>query len=196
MFIAKAADKAEREPNYAPTEATIAVQAAHLARLEQAERYPGCTFTSPADLAKSIAYNAILDLLVKAYAEEFTRDRDIALGFIHEMAKKVAGDRALDLEGMKQAVRNAIDIYEKEIAGGETQTNIGAIVDRVLARARKLVDDGKSGYARAVLFKAAENIREEEEERRERYVAGITAVYNRARDIALAAYDGEQPPER
>jgi hypothetical protein len=34
-------------------------------------------------------------------------------------------------------------------------------------------------------------MRREEEERRERYVAGVTALYNRERDIALAAYDGE-----
>ena len=34
-------------------------------------------------------------------------------------------------------------------------------------------------------------MRREEEERRERYVAGVTALYNRERDIALASYDGE-----
>src|ERR1700730_3430059 len=56
------------------------------------------------------------------------------------MAKKVAGDQKLDFEGMKQAVRNAIDIYEKEIAGEQAQTNVGAIVDEALARARSLVD--------------------------------------------------------
>ena len=33
-------------------------------------------------------------------------------------------------------------------------------------------------------------MRREEEERRERYVEGVTALYNRERDIALAAYDG------
>ena len=127
---------------------------------------------------------------MKAYGEEVARARDVAEGFIHEMAKRVAGDRNLDFEGMKQAVRNAIDIYEKEIAGGQTQTNIDLIVDEALARARSLVDAGKSGLARAALRKAAEAMRREEEERRERYVAGVTALYNRERDIALAAYDG------
>ena len=134
---------------------------------------------------------AILDLLVQAYAEEVGRDRDAAEGFIHEMAKKVAGDRNLDFEGKKQAVRNAIDIYEREISGGQTQTNIDAIVDQALARARSLVDVGKSGLAQAALRRAAEAMRREEEERRERYVAGITVLYNRERDIALATYDGE-----
>jgi hypothetical protein len=38
-------------------------------------------------------------------------------GFIQEMAQKVAGDPNLDLEGMQRAVRNAIDIYAREIAG-------------------------------------------------------------------------------
>ena len=127
---------------------------------------------------------------MKAYGEEEARARDVAEGFIHEMAKRVAGDRNLDFEGMKQAVRNAIDIYEREIAGGQTQTNIDVIVDEALARARSLVDVGKSGLARAALRKAAESMRREEEERRERYVAGVTALYNRERDIALAAYDG------
>ena len=42
-------------------------------------------------------------------------------GFIQEMAQKVAGDPNLDLEGMQRAVRNAIDIYAREIAGGEPQ---------------------------------------------------------------------------
>src|SRR5438270_467483 len=69
-----------------------------------------------------IAYNAVLDLLVKAYGEELARARNLAEGFIHEMAKRVAGNQTLDFEGMKQAVRNAIDIYEREIAGGQTQT--------------------------------------------------------------------------
>jgi len=52
------------------------------------------------------------------------------------------------------------------------------------------VDAGKSGLARAALRKTAEWMRREEEERRERYVAEVTALYNRERDIALAAYDG------
>ena len=194
MFIAEAGDNAERGPKYAPTDGSRAAQAGHLARLKQIERHP-YTFTSPADLAKHIAYTGILDLLVKAHGEEIARDRDVAEGFIHEMAVRIAGDRKLDFEGMKQAVRNAIDIYEREIAGGQTQTNIDVVVDQALARARSLVDVGKSGLARAALRKAAESMRREEEQRRESYVAGEMALYNRARDIALAAYDGEAAAE-
>ena len=86
-------------------------QVAHLGRLETVRRYPDCTFESVADLARHIAYTAILDLLVQDYATEAARARDVAEGFIREMAARVAADPHLDLEGMKQAVRTAIDIY-------------------------------------------------------------------------------------
>ena len=174
-----------------PTDASRAAQAAHLARLKAMDRYPGCTFASPDDLAKHIAYTAILDLLVKDYAEETARERDVAEGFIKEMAKRVAGDKALDFDGMKQQVQKAIEIYETEIAGRPIETNIDASVDAALAKARAQVDQGQSRLARATLRRAAEAMQREEEERRERYVAGQTLLYNRERDIALAAYDGE-----
>src|SRR6266404_4555120 len=190
LFIAKADAVAPRGPNYAPTDASRAAQQLHLERLRAVERYPDCTFTGPDQLAKHIAYTAILDLLVEAYSEEVARSREVAEGFIQEMAKRVAGDRGLDFEGMKLAVRNAIEIYEGEIAGRPAQANIDVIVEEALARARSLLDVGKSGLARAALRKAAEEMRREEVDRRERYVAGVTALYNRARDIALAAYDG------
>jgi tetratricopeptide (TPR) repeat protein len=195
LFIAEAGDSAERGPKYAPTDGSRAAQVGHLARLKKTGRYSGYTFASPIDLTKHIALTSVLDLLVAAYGEEVGRARDVAEGFIHEMAKKVADDRNLDFEGMKQAVRNAIDIYEKEVAGGQTETNIDAIVDEALKRARSLVDVGKSGLARAALRKAVETMRRDEEDRRERYVAGVTALYSRERDIALAAYDGAAAAE-
>jgi tetratricopeptide (TPR) repeat protein len=195
LYIVEAAESAERGPKYVPTDDSRAGQTAHLKRLREAKRYPGFTFMSPLDLANYLKSTGILDLLVRAYAEEEARARHVAEGFIREMAQKVAGDRALDFEGMRQAVRNAIDIYEREIAGGQTQTNIDAIVDEALARARALVDAGKSGLAQAALRKAAEEMRREEEERRERYVMGVTALYHRARDIALASYDGAAAAE-
>jgi hypothetical protein len=191
LFITQAAESAERGPRYLPTDASRADQTEHLKRLRELKRYPGFTFTNPVDLANYLKSTGILDLLVKAYAEESARARDVAEGFINEMAKKVAGDRNLDFEGKKQAVRNAIDIYEKEIAGGQTQTNIDDIVDQALVIARSLVDVGKSGLARATLRQAAEAMRREEEERHERYVAGITVLHNHARDIAFATHDGE-----
>jgi tetratricopeptide (TPR) repeat protein len=195
LFIVKPTDGAERGPKYQATDASRAAQAGHLARLKAMERYPGEPFTSPDNLSKQILASAILDLLVKAevlaYAEEQGRRSRVAEGFIEEMAEKVAGDRELDREGKKQAVRNAIEIYLREIAGGQSATNYGAIVNEALKRARSLVDEGKSGLARATLRKASDTLRREEAERRELYVAGVTALYNRERDIALAAYDGE-----
>ena len=60
------------------------------------------------------------------------------------MAQRVAGDTALDLDGMKQAVRNAIEIYENEIAGRPVETNLDDIVNRALTRAKEQVDRGQS----------------------------------------------------
>jgi tetratricopeptide (TPR) repeat protein len=73
LLIAKAAETAERGPNYAPTKASRAAQAAHLARLETVRRFPGCEFTSPDNLAKHIFSTAIVDLLAKAKAENSPR---------------------------------------------------------------------------------------------------------------------------
>jgi tetratricopeptide (TPR) repeat protein len=195
LFIAKAAETAERRPDHKPIDASRAAQAAHLTRLKAMDRYPGCTFASPDNLAKSVLSSPILELLAKAevvtYAKEVGGARDLAEGFINEMARKVAGDKALDFEGQKQAVRNALEIYEKEIVGRPTETNFGNIVEMALAKARTQVDKGQSALARATLDKAAEDLAREEEERRERYVAGVTALRHRERDIALATYDGD-----
>jgi hypothetical protein len=195
LLIAKADDTAPRGPQFAPNDASRAAQHMHLERLRNFGRHPGGTFTSADNLAKLILSGAILDLLVKDYAQEAARAREVAEGFIREMAKKVASDRSLDFDGMKQAVRNAIEIYESEIAGGQNQTNIDAIVGEALGKARALVDKGKFRLARATLRTAGEEMRREEAERHERYVLGITALFNRERDIALAAYDGEAAAE-
>ncbi|HWY83072.1 MAG TPA: hypothetical protein VNY10_14295 [Roseiarcus sp.] len=71
-MIAKAAVSALREPKYAPTDASSAVQAAHLVRLKAFHRYPGSEFGSAHELAKQIAYTAILDLLVDDSPTEIT----------------------------------------------------------------------------------------------------------------------------
>jgi hypothetical protein len=92
---------------------------------------------------------------------------------------------------MKQQVQRAIEIYETEIAGRPIETNIDASVDAALAKARAQVDQGQSRLARDTLRRAAEAMQREQEERLARYVAGQTLLYNRERDIALAAYDGD-----
>jgi exonuclease VII small subunit len=194
LYIAKAHKDAPRGPNYAPTDAAKGAQQAHVARLEEARRYP-FEFTSQENLAKQVFASGILDLLVKDYAQQEARGRAVAEGFIEEMAKRVAGDRALDLEGKQRAVRNAIEIYEKEIAGRPVESNLDDIVSRALSRAKEQIDRGQSGLARATLHRAAEEMRREEEGRRERFEAGATALYNQARDIALATYDGDAAAE-
>jgi len=194
LYIAKAHKDAPRGPNYAPTDAARGAQQAHVARLREARRYP-FEFTSQENLAKQVFASGILDLLVKDYAQQQARGRAVAEGFIEEMAKRVAGDRALDLEGKQRAVRNAIEIYEKEIAGRPVDSNLDDIVSRALSRAKEQVDKGQSGLARATLHRAAEEMRREEEELRERFEAGATALYNQARDIALVMYDGDAAAE-
>jgi tetratricopeptide (TPR) repeat protein len=191
LLMAKAEPAAPRGPNFLPTDQSRAAQGAHLGRLEMVRRYPDCTFKSEADLAKHIAYTAILDLLVRDYASEAAGARDVAEGFIREMAARIAADPRLDLDGMKQAVRTAIDIYEQEIAGGPTQTNLGEIVDRALANAKRLAGKGKSRLAREALRKTADALRREEEDRRVHYAESVRVLYGRERDIALASYDGE-----
>jgi hypothetical protein len=121
LFIAKAADSAERGPKYVATDASRAALAEHLARLKAMDRYPGCTFASPDNLAKHILSSAILDLLVKAYAEELARERDVAEGFIKEMAQRVAGDKALDFDGMKQQVQRAIKSMKRRSPDGQSR---------------------------------------------------------------------------
>jgi hypothetical protein len=84
LFIAEAKETAIRGPKHAPSPESRASQAQHLVRLKAIRRYPGCTFSSPDDLAKHIAYGGILDLLVKHYAEGEAQASKVAEGFIHE----------------------------------------------------------------------------------------------------------------
>ncbi len=195
LLTAKAEPIAPRGPKFAPTDRSHEAQSAHLGRLEIMRRYPDCTFKDAPDLARHIAYTAILDLLVADYAKEAAAARDVAEGFIREMAGRVAADPHLDLEGMKQAVRTAIDIYEQEIVGGRTATNLGEIVDQALATARRLAGEGKSRLARAALRRTADTLRREEEERRAAHGERVRALFGLERDIALASYDGEAAAE-
>jgi tetratricopeptide (TPR) repeat protein len=130
-----------------------------------------------------------------AFAQDERRRLGIAEGFVHEMAGRIASSHALDLEAKMQAVRGAIEIYVSEIAGGRTHTNLGDIVDRALAGSRALVDEGKSGLARATLRRAAESLKSDEEDRRARYAESVSALYGRERDIALAVSDGDAAAE-
>ena len=61
LMIVKAAAAAPRGPKYAANDATPGSQAEHLKRLKAFHRYPGSEFGNPDELAKQIAYTAILD---------------------------------------------------------------------------------------------------------------------------------------
>ncbi len=191
LLIAKAKKRAPRGKKYAPTDATRASQAAHLARLEAAERYVGCEFSTRDELAKYVYSSVVLDLLVLQYAEAEAKQREVAEGFIREMAGRVARAENLDLDGMKQAVRNAIAIYVDEIAGAPTDSNLEDIVARALKQAKAQFDKGQSALANATLDRAAEDLERDERERRELFAASVTQLRTRQRDFALAAYDGE-----
>ena len=65
LLIGKADDTAPRGPQYRPTDASRAAQRMHLERLRACEHYPGCSFTSPDNLAKQILSSVILDLLAR-----------------------------------------------------------------------------------------------------------------------------------
>jgi tetratricopeptide (TPR) repeat protein len=196
LMIAKARPKAPRGPRFAPNKGSRATQAGHLKRLKAFHRYP-FEFTNADNLAKQILASGILDLLAKDYARAHgsIARGSVAEGFVAEMAKRVAGDKALDLDGMMQAVRNAIEIYEKEIAGRPVGTNLDDIVSRALMSAKEQIDKGRSGLARATLNRAARELEREETERRERFVAGVTALRTHERNYALAAYEGDGAAE-
>jgi hypothetical protein len=63
LFIAEADQNAPRGPAYIAVPESRASQRAHLEKLHSAERFQACKFKNPDDLAKHIAFGAILDLL-------------------------------------------------------------------------------------------------------------------------------------
>ena len=194
-MIAKARERAPRGPAYAPTGASRASQVAHLNRLKAEKRFPGCEFDSIDNLAKHIAYGEILTLLVRDYAEQKAREPGAPEGFLRELAARVSRADNLDLEGMKQAVRNAIEIYVREIATGSTETNLDDICARALQKARAQFDRGQSALADATLTHAAEELERDEKDRREHYEASIAKLRHRQRDLALAGFEPARAAE-
>ena len=163
-------------------------------RVEFREVYNRCR-RLPGPKAISEFEKNVIDELIEQTVAQRASGKTIGADFIHEMASRVDASSGLDIEGKMQAVRNAIDLYVAEIAGGTTQTNLGDIVDPALAKARSLLDQGKSGLARASLRKTAEGLKRTEEDRRAHYAESIRALYGRERDIALAVFDGHAAAE-
>jgi len=135
--------------------------------------------------------NVRIEQILLADAKEAAHGREVADGFIHEIAGRIGADPNLDMEDKKRAVRTAINIYVDEIVGRRTPTNLGDIVDRAVANARRLAGEGKSRLARASLRKAVDELRREEQERRALRAQRVTTLYGFERDIALATHDGQ-----
>src|SRR5277367_5832129 len=66
LLVVRPMETAPRGPSYAPTAESRHAQAEHLRRLAKYESYPAITFANNDDLAKQLAYSAVLDLLAKA----------------------------------------------------------------------------------------------------------------------------------
>ncbi len=188
LLIAKAATTAPREgPGYAPTDDSRAAQSAHLARLKAVHRYPGCEFVSPDDLAKHIAYSAILDLLVRDEAERREFDRGYKVGLSKEdvrqaLREELARERGLDPEVLRPIFDNLgelglsreqlLEKAEQGIAAllararvAVAPTNDGDDIDATIAAARDKLRGVDTRAAREIL---SNKIAEEESERRRR----------------------------
>jgi tetratricopeptide (TPR) repeat protein len=123
LMIAEAKPDAPRGPRYAPTEASRAAQAEHLQRLKAFHRHPGTVFANPDDLAKSIAYSAILDLLVADNAKKAAQARAPSQEQkLDEILKRLSADKSVPLEtlrailasmGEAAASYNAAEIEQK-----------------------------------------------------------------------------------
>lgn len=68
LLIAQADANAPRAETFAPTPEQKTSQQLHLQRLSEIARYPGFTFTSPENLARQLAYTAVLDLIAREAA--------------------------------------------------------------------------------------------------------------------------------
>jgi len=164
LLIAKADDTAPRGPRFAPTAASRAAQRMHLERLSAFERYLGCTFTGPDNLAKQILSGAILDLLARELVQgpagsSGARPQDKVGPTADELVvalesrgvlqtSELAGlqrrtiinlahrlkPEVLDFEQAIREVERAIEFALDVIARGERSTNDDAFVNAVLAQ--------------------------------------------------------------
>jgi tetratricopeptide (TPR) repeat protein len=99
LLIAKAKATAPRGPKYAPNDVSRAAQIEHLDRLKAFHRYSGSEFGSPDELAKQIAYTAILDLLAEDKARKaraLAHDRKL-----DEILRKLSEDKSVPLDSLR-----------------------------------------------------------------------------------------------
>ena len=138
LLIAKAKTAAPRGPNFAPSDASRAAQAAHLTRLKALHRYPGSEFGSPDELAKQIAYSAVLDLLVvdelaRQGVVQHAADVGIETSVIASLAARLKPTQKLDFAQAVAEVSYAVDVAIK-VAKEGSKGSSDQMVDEVLKR--------------------------------------------------------------
>jgi tetratricopeptide (TPR) repeat protein len=122
LLIAKAKTAAPRGPNFAPSDASRAAQAAHLTRLKAFHRYPGSEFGSPDELAKQIAFTAILDLLADDKAQKVAQARASAQDEkLDQILKKLAEDKSVPLETLRAILASMGEVAASYDAAGIEQ---------------------------------------------------------------------------
>jgi hypothetical protein len=138
LLVAKAKTAAPRGPNFAPSDASRAAQSAHLARLKALHRYPGSEFGSPNELAKQIAYTAILDLLADDKAEKVARARAYGQDDkLDQILKKLAEDKSVPLETLRAILASMGEVDASDDAARIEQklaakaTEFRALTDRL-----------------------------------------------------------------
>jgi tetratricopeptide (TPR) repeat protein len=181
LVIAEAGPNALRGQHYAPTDASRATQTDHLARLKAFHRYPSSRFASPDELAKQIAYSAILDLLV---VDELVRrgvvrqaaDVGIETSVIASLAARLKPTQKLDFARAVVEVSHAVDIainVTKEGAKGSSDQ----LVDEVLKRiAEKTKANDPDGATREADDGIARWERQEAERRASALASGLTLL--------------------
>ena len=79
--------------------------------------------------------------------------------------------------------------------GRPIETNLDEIVGRALARAKEQVDRGQSAWPAQLCAGRPWRCSAKRRSGGNAIVAGVTALYTQARDISLAAYDGDAAAE-
>jgi len=198
LMIAEAKPDAPRGPRYAPTEASRAAQAEHLQRLKAFHRYPGAVFANPDDLAKSIAYSAILDLLVADNAKKAAQARAPSQEQkLDEILKRLSADKSVPLDtlravlasmGEAAASYNAAEIEQKL---GAKASEFRDLTDRLnrLSNADPVVAQLRAGASTALgggSFERADQLLADAEARD---LSGLEDIEAVARQKRLSAAD-------
>ena len=87
LLVVRPTEAAPRGPNNKPTDESRRAQAEHLRRLEGYETYPAITFANNDDLAKQLAYSAILDLLAKARTPRADKPKNLPYASLGSLFK-------------------------------------------------------------------------------------------------------------